>query len=127
MARPATSGSFKKGDARINRKGRRKAGNTLAEKFRDAGNEELSEGYSVLDSIIDSLKTNALKGNQDAIEYFLARGHGKLIERIEAINTNQNYDFSNLSIEERMKLMELIKRARTVVPSDNPDTEQPAS
>ncbi len=115
-------GSFQKGDARINRKGRAKVGQSIAEKFRDAGAEELSVGYSVLDSIIDSIMKKALQGNQDAQEYFIARGYGKMIERIEANNINKNYDFSNLDLEERRKLLELIQSAKPVVPSDNPDT-----
>ena len=122
MARP---GTFKKGDPRINRKGRVKKGLSLSEMFRDAMAEQLDEsnGYSKLDSIIDTVVTKALKGDQDAIEYCLARGWGKLIDRIEASNTNKNYDFSNLPLEERLKLLELLKNAgATTVPSDNPDS-----
>ena len=125
MARTATSGSFKKGDTRINRKGRPKVGQSLSELFRDAMTEKLDEsnGYSKLDSIIDKVVTNAMKGNQAAIEYALARGWGKLIDRIETNNTNKNYDFTNLSMDERLKLLELLKNAgATTVPSDNPDT-----
>jgi hypothetical protein len=121
MARP---GTFTKGDPRINRKGRPKVGQTIAEMFRDAMAEQLdgSNGYSKLDSIIDTVVNKALKGDQQALEYCLARGWGKLIERIEATNTNKNYDFSNLSLEERMKLMELLKSANTTVPDNNPDS-----
>jgi hypothetical protein len=127
MTRPATSGSFKKGDPRINRKGRPKIGKTISEKFRNGMEEVLDEatGYSSLDSIIDAIIRKALKGNQDAAEYALARGYGKLIDRVEQINLNKNYDFSNLSPEERLKLLELMERAKPVadVPSDNSDTE----
>lgn len=116
-------GRFKKGDYRINRKGRPKLGMSLAEKFRDAMAEKLDGDYTKLDSLIDKVVDNALHGEQDALEYVLARGWGKLVDRIEATNVNQNYDFSNLSLEDRMKLLEQIKGARTtIVPSDNPDT-----
>src|SRR6266508_2874195 len=102
--------TFEKGDRKINRKGRPKVGESLAEKFRDAMNETLDKtnGYSNLDSIIDSMVKKALQGNQDAVEYCLARGWGKMIERIEANNINKNYDFSDLPMEERIKLLELI-------------------
>jgi hypothetical protein len=114
---------FVKGDSRINRKGRPKVGQSLAEKFRDALNESLTGDYTNLDSIIDKVVTKAMKGNQDAIEYVLARSHGKVIERIETTNVNQNYDFTNLSMDERLKLLEQLKSARsTIVPSNNPDT-----
>jgi hypothetical protein len=123
MGKNATS--FKPGDPRINRKGRAKKGQSLAEKFRDALAEQAAEGtegYSKLDQLIDKTVTMALSGEQQAIEYVFARGWGKLIDRVESNNINKNYDFSNLSTEDRMKLLELIKSARPVVPADLPDT-----
>lgn len=120
----ANSGSFKKGDPRINKKGRPKKGESIAEKFRDAMAERFTEeGYSKLDSIIDAVIKKALQGNLDAIEFCIARGYGKMIDRIEATNTNKNFDFSNLSMEDRLKLHEMLKNAGTTVPSDNPDTK----
>lgn len=117
-------GKFTKNDPRINRKGRPKKGESIAEKFRDAMSEPLdpASGYSKLDSAIDMVVSMAMKGNLDAIEYCIARGWGKLIDRMETNNINKNYDFSNLSAEERIKLLELIKSARPTVPSDNPDS-----
>lgn len=121
----AAKGQFVKGDSRINRKGRPKKGNSVAEKFQSMLNEVLDPetGYTVFDSMMDAQKTKALKGNLDAFEFVVNRAHGKLIERIEANNTNKNYDFSNLSLEDRMKLLETLKNARSDVPSDNPDTK----
>lgn len=122
MARTANAGSFKKGDARINRNGRPKKGESIAEKFRDALAERLTGDYTRLDSMIDAIVTKALKGDQDAIEFCIARGYGKLIDRVESHNINNSYDFTHLSMEERVKLLELIKSAKPVVPGDNPDT-----
>lgn len=121
MARNSTS--FVKGDPRINRKGRTKVGESLAEKFRDAMTEKLNGDYSKLDSLIDTVVTKALKGNLQAVEFVLARGWGKMIERIETNNTNKNYDFTNLSMEKRLEILKAIKDADTTVPSDNPDTK----
>ncbi len=124
MANANPTKPFVKGDPRINRKGRPKMGESIAEKFRDGLAEPLdkSNGYSTLDSIIDRMIKKALQGNQDAAEYVIARGYGKMIDRIEANNINKNYDFSNLSIEERTRLLELIKSAKPIVPDDNPDS-----
>jgi hypothetical protein len=99
---PKTSTSFVPGDPRINRKGRPKKGQSLAEKFRDALTEksaEDSEDYTKLDMLIDKVVEMALEGDQSAIEFALARGWGKLIDRIE-ITPKQEYDLSKLSDEE---------------------------
>lgn len=122
MTRQANSGSFKKGDARINRKGRAKLGRSLSDKFKDALSESLTDGYTQLDSIIDAIMKKALKGDQQAVEYVLARGYGKMTDRVESVNLNKNYEFTNLPIEERMKLLELIRNARPTIPSDDTDT-----
>ena len=124
----ANKGSFVKGDPRINRKGRPKLGNTLAAKFRDALSEPLSETpegkYTTFDSIVDSIVKKAMKGDLASADWLIARGYGKMIERIEGTNVNQNYDFSNLDLETRMKLLETLKSDReTVIPSDLPDSE----
>lgn len=104
--------SFVKGDKRINRKGRPKVGESLAEKYRDALNEALTGNYTKLDSLIDKAVEKALKGDLSAIQYVEARAYGKLVERTEAINTNMNYDFSNMPLEERKKLLETLRNAR---------------
>lgn len=122
---PKTSGSFKKGDPRINRKGRPKKGNSVGERFFDALNEVLdpATGYTVFDSMLDAHVKKAMQGNQDAFEYLINRAFGKMIERIETNNTNKNYDFTNLSMEERLQVLQAIKNADTTVRSDNPDTD----
>ena len=118
-------GTFQKGDSRINRKGRPKVGQSLAEKFRDALNEVIDPetGYTKLDSIMDKMLTKAQQGNLNAADMAFIRAYGKPIERIETNNINKNYDFSKLSMEERLKLHETLNNVSTTVPSDNPDTE----
>jgi hypothetical protein len=100
---------FTKGDSRINRKGRPKVGESLAEKFRDALAERLDGDYSKLDSLIDKTVEMALKGNQPAIEFVLARGWGKMIDRIE-VTPKQEFDLSKLSDEEIERLEEIQKK-----------------
>lgn len=128
MSNPRPSNSFKKGDPRINRKGRPKTGQSIAEKFRDALAEVKAEGnpdYTKLDALIDKVIQKALAGDQQSIEYCLARGYGKLIDRIESNVVNKNYDFTNLSLEERMKLLEQLRSARTTINSDDADNDNP--
>lgn len=119
----AGNGRFTKGDSRINRKGRPKKGESLSDILRDALLEVVDEstGYRRIDSLIDKMVTQAQQGNKDARNELLTRAFGKPVERIEQTNVNQNYDFSNLSLEERVKLLEQIKSARATIVQDNPD------
>jgi hypothetical protein len=114
---------FKKGDSRINRKGRPKMGTSLAGLCRDALLEVLDPvtGYRRIDSVLDKMVIQAQQGNKDARNELLTRAFGKPVERIEQTNVNQNYDFSNLSMEERLKLLEQLKIARATVVRDDPD------
>lgn len=122
---PRKPGTFVKGDPRINRKGHAKKGETLAEKFRNAmaeAKDEKNPDYTKLDALIDKVLQKALAGDQASIEYCFARGFGKLIDRIESNNNNKNYDFTNLPMDDRLKLLELLRSANATVPSDNPDS-----
>lgn len=114
---------FTKGDTRINRKGRKKKGDVFSELLRDALLEVLdpATGYRRIDSIADKMVTQAQQGNKDARQDVLHYAYGKPVERIEQTNVNQNYDFSNLSLEERVKLLEQLRNARATVVRDNPD------
>lgn len=107
----ANSGRFVKGDPRINRNGRPKRGESLGEKFRDALEEKINGDYSKLDAIIDKLADMALEGNQAAIEYMLARGWGKMIDKIE-ITPKREFNLDKLSDEELSKLEELAMKAK---------------
>jgi len=106
MAYKANSGSFTKGDPRINRSGRKKVGDTLAAKIRDALDEKLSEDYSNLDSIIDAAVKKALKGDLTAFEILAARGYGKVPDRID-LTQRKEFDLSKLTDEELATFMAL--------------------
>jgi len=116
-------GTFQPGDTRINRKGRPKKGETIADLCRDALLEVIDpeSNYRKIDSIIDKMVTQAQRGNKEARAELLTRTFGKPVERIEQTNVNQNYDFTNLSLEKRMELLEQLKHARVTVIRDNPD------
>lgn len=118
MAKSSTS--FVKGDSRINRKGRPKNGETLAEKFRDALQERLDEntGYSQVDSIIDAQIKKALKGDLSAADWLFARGWGKVPDRIQ-LTQPPAMDLSKLSLEEKLVMEEMLKKV-------SPDEENPA-
>ena len=113
-----SSGQFKKGDSRINRKGRPKKGESLSDITRDALLEVLdpATGYRKIDSIIDKMITQAMQGDDKARAELLTRTFGKPVERVEQTNVNQNYDFSKMPLEERMKLLEQLKNAGAVSP-----------
>lgn len=124
MANPRPSASFKKGfDPRRNLKGRPHKGESLSEKFRDALSEKAEGDYTFLDAIIDTQIDKAIAGDSAAADWVISRGYGKLVDRIESNNINKNYDFTNLPMEERIKLLELLKLANPTIPSDNPDTK----
>ena len=100
---------FKKGDPRINRKGRMKKGQSLAEKFRDALAEKVDGDYTKLDAIIDVVMKAALKGNLPAVEFLLARGWGKLIDRVE-LRPKFTTDLSRLTTIELDELTRLTNK-----------------
>jgi len=105
---------FEKNDPRINRKGRPKLGNTLAEKYRDVGNEPVdpeNPGYTVMDAAIDRVKEKALKGDLAAIAYMEARGWGKIPEVIELhTDDGDEIDFSQWSTDDLQKYEKLLKK-----------------
>lgn len=89
-------------DPRRHLTGQPKKGTSLAEKFRDAMERQVTgqpEGYTNLDYIIDIAIGAAKEGDWTPLEYVLARGWGKMPDRLE-IGVKQKEDLSKLSTEE---------------------------
>jgi hypothetical protein len=92
---------FQKGFDPRRQVGRKKQGETLAQRVRDALNEPLIEGtdYTKLDGILDAIIEKALTGDVPAAEYLHARGYGKIPDRLQ-IGVQQKIDLSRLTDEE---------------------------
>ncbi len=109
MARSSTS--FKSGfDPRRNLKGRAKKGLTLAEKIRDAMNEEIVNGYTKMDALIDEAMEQAKAGNTTMLEMLWSRGYGKVPEKLE-IQQDEPFDLSKLTDSELAEFERLRKKA----------------
>ena len=74
---------FKKGDKRINRKGRPRVLPDLKEKIAEMLSEEKS-GITGLDAIIKALLAKAAKGDTRAAQELLDRYYGKSLQKMEA-------------------------------------------
>ena len=103
---------FVKGDPRINRKGRPLKGLTFAEWVRDAMEAPNPEtGRRKVDMLIDEAMRRALKGNFQFWDAIVARGYGKVADKIE-INPEEKPDLSKLTNDEIETWMRLLQKAK---------------
>ena len=72
---------FKKGDPRINRKGRPKLPD-ISEALEKVLNEE-KDGIKALDAVLKALRTKAIKGDVRAIQELLDRAYGKSKQSVD--------------------------------------------
>jgi hypothetical protein len=105
-------GTIAKGSGPLNPTGRPtipKEGRNLAEKFRKAMSEPIEEGnlYTRLDRMIDEAVTLAQAGHYQFFEYVLARGFGKIPDRVQ-IETDPEWDLS-VYTDEELALLETLK------------------
>lgn len=103
---------FTKGDPRINRKGRPLKGLTFAEWVRDAmESPDEKSGRRKVDDLIDEAIRRAMKGNFQFWDALVARGYGKVPEKIE-LNQDEKPDLSKLTKEEIETWKLLIAKAK---------------
>lgn len=104
---------FVKGDPRINRKGRPHKGLTFAEWVRDAMEApNATDGRRKVDMLIDEAMRRALKGNFQFWDALVARGYGKVADKIE-INPQEKPDLSKLTDEEIEHWKRLLSKAKS--------------
>jgi hypothetical protein len=116
-------GPFRKGDTRINRKGRPKLGLAIAELSRSYLKEPVSDDnpdYLWENKILEELRKLAASGNLQAMEMLLSRAYGKIPENIK-INQEEEVgpDFTTLTPEEFDIMNKLITKA-----TYGPDSEE---
>lgn len=106
--------TFKKGfDPNRWLKGRRKLGQTMAERIRDAMNEPAKgdEGYTKFDELVDIALAHARKGSFSYWESLMNRAYGKVPDKIEMANEDKP-DLSLLTKEELDALTVLLEKAK---------------
>ena len=105
--------AFIKGfDPRRNMTGRPKKGASLAERVRAAMDEPVREddGYSKMDALIDEALSRAKAGNFQFWDALMARGYGKVPDKIE-VNHDEKPDLSKLTKAELDLYTTLTKKA----------------
>jgi len=103
---------FTKGDPRINRKGRPKVGLTFAEWVRDAmESPDETTGRRKVDDLIAEAMRRALRGNFQFWDALIARGYGKVPDKVQ-IDPEQKPDLSKLTSAELAEWMRLLKKAQ---------------
>ena len=105
---------FKKGDPRINRKGRPKVGLTVAERIRDAMNEPVKEGdpYTKFDQLIDEAMKRAKNGQFQFFQALMARAYGNVPDQVQML-VEKPPDLSKLSNHEVETLLNLMEKAKS--------------
>jgi len=103
---------FKKGDPRINRKGRTPLGTTLAEYLRKII-EETDDGkkQSIADEMMMMAIARAKRGQFQYWDAIMNRAYGKVPDKVE-MQTQEKPDLSKLTKEELETWMQLLAKAK---------------
>ena len=104
---------FKKGDPRINRKGRTPLGTTLAEYLRKII-EETDDGkkQSIADEMMMMAIARAKKGQFQYWDAIMNRAYGKVPDKVE-MQTEEKPDLSKLTKEELETWMQLLAKVKS--------------
>lgn len=104
---------FKKGDPRINRKGRTPLGTTLAEYLRKII-EETDDGkkQSIADEMMMLAIAKAKKGQFQFWDAIVNRAYGKVPDKVE-MQAEDKTDLSKLTKEELETWMQLLAKAKS--------------
>jgi len=104
---------FKKGDPRINRKGRTPLGTTLAEYLRKIIEEtDGGKKQSIADEMMMVAITKAKKGQFQFWDAIMNRAYGKVPDKVE-MNTQEKPDLSKLTKEELETWMQLLQKTKS--------------
>ena len=102
---------FKKGDPRINRKGRPKLGESLAEYIRAFMEAEDEQKGTIVAEMMEIAVKRARAGNFQFWDALVNRAYGKVPDKVE-VNQEEKLDLSKLTDEEIAEWKRLLEKSK---------------